>query len=357
MLSMRFPCALAALALSSTCLAQVPSFNVDIGANVAFPTPAATFSAATSQAGFWNARSAADPSALLTDIHGTPTAISATHVGPNLNYEFNNTGTPAGSDDEKLMDDLQDLGFVGGAARWTIGPMPAGTYKVTVYAWAPDTRSYVTDVLLTGGANGTMTCGNSPGFTGYVLGQTHVQDTVQLAANGNIEFLATTHTGFGNLNGFQIERLAPPPATYCTAKMNSLGCTPAIGSSGTPSASAGSGFTITCNNVISHRPGLLIYTNAGRAAVPFQAGLRCVNTRLRRSISVDSGGNPPPRDCSGVYSLDMNAFAASGLGGTPAGYLLVPGVVIDAQWWGPDSGFPAPNNSTLSDAVEFTVGP
>ena len=34
------------------------------------------------------------------------------------------------------------------------------------------------------------------------------------------------------------------PVTYCTAKTNSQGCVPAVGSTGTPSATAGSGFVI-----------------------------------------------------------------------------------------------------------------
>ena len=149
-----------------------------------------------------------------------------------------------------------------------------------------------------------------------------------------------------------------PPLTYCTPKTNSLGCIPSIGFIGSSSATAGSGFTLLASNVRNNKPGLLIYTNNGAASIPFQGGLRCVESPVRRSIQLNAGGNPAPaNDCSGVYSLDMNAFAIGAVGGIPASYLIVPGTQVNVQGWGRDQGFAAPNNSTLTNALEFVVCP
>ena len=146
------------------------------------------------------------------------------------------------------------------------------------------------------------------------------------------------------------------PTVYCTAKTNSLGCVPAIGSLGTPSSSAGSGFEVTCVQVRNQKFGLLFYSLAGRLSAPFQGGTLCVKTPIQRAIAQSAGGNPSPaNDCSGMYRFDLNAFAVGALGRNPAVELQVVGQQVNCQWWGRDQGFPAPFNTMLSEGLEYFV--
>jgi hypothetical protein len=148
----------------------------------------------------------------------------------------------------------------------------------------------------------------------------------------------------------------PTPTVYCSSKFNSLGCLPDIGATGTPSAGATSGFVIDCTDVLNNKPGLLFYGVSGQTSIPFQNGTLCVASPIRRTPGVTSGGTAPPAlDCSGVYSIDMNAFSHGLLGGTPLPALTVAGTVVDTQWWGRDPGFSAPNNTTLSGGLEYVV--
>lgn len=145
---------------------------------------------------------------------------------------------------------------------------------------------------------------------------------------------------------------------YCTPKLNSLGCLPAIGYNGISSASSPSGFEIQASLVRNNKSGLLLYSVTGPNSVPFQGGTLCLLPPLKRGPGTTSGGNSAPtQDCSGLYSLDMNAFAQGLLGGTPASQLSIAGTSVWCQWWGRDPGFTFPLNTTLSNALSYTVLP
>jgi hypothetical protein len=140
---------------------------------------------------------------------------------------------------------------------------------------------------------------------------------------------------------------AGAPTIYCTAKVNSAGCTPAIAFTGTPSATSGSGFQISASNILANKFGLLFYGKSGPAASAFQGGTLCAAPPLVRTMLQNSGGTPP---CGGSFSLDFNAYIASGA--DPA---LVSGQQVNAQYWSRDPGFAPPDNTNLTDAVEFTI--
>ena len=142
----------------------------------------------------------------------------------------------------------------------------------------------------------------------------------------------------------------PPAQSYCTAKMNSCGTLPSMVSTGTPSATASSGFVIGATGTKAQKLGLLLYSDAGPSANPFQGGTLCVAPPVKRTVIIqDSSGTQG--QCDGVLSLDMNAFAAGTLGGNPLASLRVPGTRIHAQVWGRDTV----NQSLLSDAIAYTV--
>jgi len=146
--------------------------------------------------------------------------------------------------------------------------------------------------------------------------------------------------------------------TYCSAKTNSLGCAPAIAGLGSASATSSNPFFVRGLNLRNQSSGLLIYGATGRAALPFANGTLCVEAPRLRSPALNSGGNnPPSADCSGFLQLDMNAFRAGTQGGSPAGFLSIPGTLVNCQYWARDAGFTAPNNVQLSNALEYEVGP
>lgn len=139
-------------------------------------------------------------------------------------------------------------------------------------------------------------------------------------------------------------------ATYCTAKVNSQGCTPTLSASGSPSVSPLAGpFQVRVQDLLNNMNGLLFYGYAQQIS-PFQNGYLCVAAPVVRTGAQNAGGSASGVDCTGKMTFDFNAYVQSGV--DP---LLVVGATVFAQYWTRDPADPFGSN--LSAGICFTLCP
>lgn len=139
-----------------------------------------------------------------------------------------------------------------------------------------------------------------------------------------------------------------PAQSYCTAKVNSLGCTPEIDATGFPDLNGPYAFVPEARNVINQKAGLFVWS-AGSQAVPFQGGTLCVAAPIRRSSGLNSGGSASGSDCSGRLVFNI----------TPMFMWLQGWQVGDeffGQFWYRDPAHVDGTGVGLSDALSFRVG-
>ncbi|MBI5433818.1 MAG: hypothetical protein HZA52_13380 [Planctomycetes bacterium] len=139
------------------------------------------------------------------------------------------------------------------------------------------------------------------------------------------------------------------PAQYCTAKVNSLGCTPAVAYTGTPSVlSCSTSFTLTATSLVGNKNGLWFYGTNGLNGAAFQGGHLCIKPAIKRLNVVNSGGQGSA--CNGSISTDFNARICSG-----SDAALVAGALVGTQCWSRDPNSPSTTN--LTSAISFTICP
>jgi hypothetical protein len=143
-----------------------------------------------------------------------------------------------------------------------------------------------------------------------------------------------TGLGIGNYNSPAFDNWTAsdgPPGpvifNYCTAGTTTNGCNASMGATGTPSASATSGFTLTASNVEGQKTGLIFYGLSGQLALPWGTGstsFLCVKPPTQRTPVQPSGGTFG--GCDGSLSLDLLAWLAANPGslGTPVASATVP---------------------------------
>ena len=134
---------------------------------------------------------------------------------------------------------------------------------------------------------------------------------------------------------------------YCTAGTSAGGCRSAVVVSGTPSASAPSGFQVNADEVDGGGTGILFFGVSGPNAAPFDGGgILCALGPLQRTGSQNTGGSSGA--CDGALALDFNAWMSSKPVKAPPA-----GTTVYMQGWYQGPG----GSSALSNAVQFTVQP
>ena len=142
------------------------------------------------------------------------------------------------------------------------------------------------------------------------------------------------------------------PTVYCTAGTSASGCQALLSVTGTPSATAPSGFTVTASTVEGIKDGLYFYGSNGPQANNWGNGtsFQCVVPPTIRTPTLNSAGTLFA--CDGSVSRDMNAYWTANPIKNPGA-----GAQVNLQFWYRDPLNTSNQTTSLSDAVEFTVDP
>ena len=145
---------------------------------------------------------------------------------------------------------------------------------------------------------------------------------------------------------------ASVPANYCTAGTSASGCQALISASGTPSATAPTGFFLNATGVEGAKDGLYFFGTNGRQANPWGTGssFQCVVPPVARAGLLTGSGTTGL--CDGAFSQDLNARWTAKPAQNPGA-----GALVQAQLWYRDPLNTSNQTTSLSDAVEFTVCP
>jgi hypothetical protein len=160
--------------------------------------------------------------------------------------------------------------------------------------------------------------------------------------------------GSTNTGSAYVFRLFPPPVSYCTAGTSASGCQALISASGTASATASSGFTLSASTVEGQKDGLFYFGTNGKQSNPWGNGTsyQCVVPPVVRTRNFAGTGTIGL--CDGSFVHDLNALWCPSCP-KPAKNPGA-GTIVQAQLWYRDPLSTSNQTTSLSDAIEFVVG-
>jgi hypothetical protein len=142
---------------------------------------------------------------------------------------------------------------------------------------------------------------------------------------------------------------------HCTAGTSASGCQAALSTLGVASATSPSGFDLRSANVEGAKDGLYFFGTNGRQTNPWGNGTsyQCVVPPVRRAGLLAGVGTNGL--CDGSFSQDLNALwcpTCPKPAKNPGA-----GTIVGAQLWYRDPLNTSNQTTSLSNAIEFAVGP
>jgi len=180
-------------------------------------------------------------------------------------------------------------------------------------------------------------------------------EVVAVSADTLVGGASSDAAGGPNAGAAYVLRLSASAPSYCTAGTSSAGCQALLSGTGSPSASASNGFWIAATGVEGRKDGILFFGSNGRQANAWGNGssFHCVVPPVKRG-GLLSGVGTFGR-CDGAFLQDLNALWCA----TCPKPNVNPGAgtVVQAQLWYRDPQNTSNQTTSLSDALEFPVGP
>ena len=282
------------------------------------------------------------------DIAG---AIAVNGAYTNEGFWADNTSPPAGTWVNLTLDYGESAGLAyeirvgttGSTPGWPLTNLSAGDSRVLpINEPFLDTSSPAQFVGFAGTLDGS---GKATAQMLVPLGST---ETYSLSV---LTFDPSSPSGIFDV-GVSVELKALEPTNYCTAGTSASGCQASLSATGVASATAPSGFALSASTVEGAKDGLFFFGVNGRQASPWGNGssLQCVVPPVKRAGLLSATGTPGL--CDGSFTQDLNALWSAKPAKNPGS-----GATVQAQLWHRDPQNTSNRTTSLSDAIEFGVGP